>query len=125
MARLLVATVPLTGHVQPMLLLVRELVQRGHEVHWNTGRKFADAIVATGARFVPPRRDWDDADLEAAFPSLRGKRGLARVKLQLRELFIAPMADQLRDLEEHRFAPDAVLADAAHLGAGLFAERRG
>src|SRR6187402_46614 len=94
MARLLVATVPLTGHVHPMLLLVRALVARGHHVQWYAAKKFARAIQATGAA-----HDWDDAEIEAALPALRGTRGLARVKAQLRAMFIDPAPDQLRDLE--------------------------
>lgn len=129
MARLLVATVPLTGHVHPMLLLVRTLRARGHELTWYAARKFEPAITATGATFAPMRAapDWDDADVEAALPALRGKRGLARVKAQLREMFIAPMVDQLRDLEEltDRCSPEAVIADSAHLGAALLSEKRG
>jgi len=129
MARLLVATVPLTGHVQPMTVLVRALVERGHEIHWYTGAKFAPAVRATGAAFVPVQhaRDWDDADVDAAFPALRDKRGLSRVKTQLRELFIGPAADQLRDLEAitSRQSVDAILADSAHLGAALLSETRG
>lgn len=126
--RLIVATVPLTGHVHPMLLVVRQLVARGHDVLWYAARKFAPAIEAAGARFAPMRAapDWDDADVEAALPALRGTRGLARVKLQLREMFVAPMVEQLRDLEAHAeaHAPDVVLADQAHLGAALLAEKR-
>jgi MGT family glycosyltransferase len=126
--RLIVATVPLTGHVHPMLLVVRELVARGHEVLWYAAKKFAPAIEAAGARFAPMRAapDWDDADVEAALPALRGTRGLTRVKVQLREMFIAPMVEQLRDLEalaeEH--APAVILADQAHLGAALLSEKR-
>ncbi len=128
MARILVATVPLTGHVTPMQVLVRGLIQRGHEVRWYAGKKFAPAIEGCGARFEPMRQalDWDDADVEAAIPALRGTRGLARVKTQLREMFIAPMGDQLRDLEtvSDAFSPDVMLADAAHLGASLLPETR-
>lgn len=127
--RLLVATVPLTGHVHPMLLVVRELVARGHDVLWYAGKKFAPAIEAAGARFAPMRaaQDWDDADVEGALPALRKARGLTRVKLQLREMFIAPMVDQLRDLEALAAAhdPAVVIADQAHLGAALLAEKRG
>src|SRR5690348_12225367 len=112
MARLLVATVPLTGHIQPMRVLVETLVERGHDVHWYTATKFAGKVRDAGAQFVPMQhaQDWDDADLEAAFPALRGQRGLTRVKTQLRELFIAPMLDQLRDLEAitRKLAVDAV-----------------
>jgi MGT family glycosyltransferase len=129
MARLLVATVPLTGHVQPMRVLVGELVRRGHDVHWYTGARFAETVARTGARYVPMRRalDWDDADVEATVSALRGRRGLSRVKTQLRELFIGPMVDQLRDLEEvdRALHPDALLADSAHLGAALLAETTG
>jgi len=128
MARMLVATVPLTGHVQPMLVLVRALIERGHEIRWYAGRKFAPAIEATRATFEPMRtaHDWDDANIEAALPALRGKRGLARVKAQLREMFIAPMGDQLRDLQAitDAFAPEVVIADSAHLGASLLPETR-
>lgn len=129
MARLLVATVPLTGHVQPMRLLVRALLARGHDVAWATATKFAPQVQADGAAFVFPRHapDWDDADVEAAFPVLRGRRGLARVKAQLDAMFIAPAPAQLRDLREacEAFAPDAVLADQAHLGAALLHEATG
>lgn len=129
MARILVATVPLTGHVQPMVLVVRALVERGHDVVWYGSGKFGPAITKTGARHARPSHavDWDDADVEAALPALRGKRGLARVRTQLDAMFIAPANDQLRDLEElaDAHAPEVVLADQAHLGAAFLAEKRG
>jgi UDP:flavonoid glycosyltransferase YjiC (YdhE family) len=129
MADILVASVPLTGHVQPMLLVVRALLERGHTVRWYAARKFAPAIEAAGAELAPMRaaHDWDDADVEAALPALRRRRGIARVKAQLREMFIRPMVDQLRDLEALVDArrPDAILADQAHLGAALLSETRG
>lgn len=123
------ATVPLTGHVRPMLLVVRALMARGHQVIWYGAAKFASEIAAVGATFAPMRAapDWDDSDVESALPALRGKRGIARVKVQLCEMFIAPMVEQLRDLEAlvDEFSPDVVLADQAHLGAALVAEKRG
>lgn len=128
MAHFLVATIPLTGHVHPMAELVRVLVGRGHAVWWCGARKFTAIIERAGATYVPMRAapDWDDADVEAALPALRGKRGLARVRAQLREMFIAPMAGQLRDLEAAAAcAPDAVIGCQAHLGAGLFHEKHG
>jgi MGT family glycosyltransferase len=129
MARLLVATVPLTGHVHPMLLLVRALIARGHHVRWYAAKKFARSIAATGATYAPmsAAHDWDDAEALAALPVLRGKRGLGRVKAQLQAMFIDPAPDQLRDLEAltGEARPDAVIADQAHLGAALLAEKHG
>lgn len=123
---------PLTGHVQPMAIVVRGLVARGHEVAWYGARKFAGTIAAAGARHLAmtPAIDWDDADVDAALPRLRGTRGLARVRAQLVEMFVAPAAQQLADLERAvadaraAGAPfDVVLADQAHLGAALLGER--
>ena len=126
MAKILVATVPLTGHVQPTLLVVRALVARGHEVVWYGASKFRTTIENTGAVFTPMHRalDWDDAQIEAALPALQKRRGLARVKAQLIHMFILPMEQQLRDLEAlvRQHAPDVVLADSAHLGAALVSE---
>jgi MGT family glycosyltransferase len=127
MARFLVTTVPLTGHVQPMRVLLRALVERGHDVTWCGGANHAGAIRETGAAFVATSRDFDDTDLDGAFPALRHQRGLARVKAQLRELFIAPMIDQLRELEElqRQLGADAIIADSAHLGAAALSEKHG
>ncbi|NML16459.1 glycosyltransferase [Azohydromonas caseinilytica] len=128
MARVLVATVPMTGHVRPMAALVRALADRGHRVAWLAGRKFAPLVEAAGAAFRPlGDTDWDDADVEAAFPALRSRRGLGRIKAQLDALFIAPAPRQLRELEEacEAFAPDVLLADQAQLGAALLHEKHG
>jgi MGT family glycosyltransferase len=127
MTRLLVATAPLIGHVRPMRVLVEELTARGHEVIWYTGRAFEPSIAAAGARFLPMRaaRDWDGAAIEAALHALRHHHGLTRVKAQLNAMFIAPMLEQLRDLEDalHALAPDVVVSDSAHLGAALLADK--
>lgn len=124
MTRLLVATAPLIGHVRPMRVLVEGLTARGHEVMWYTGRAFAPTITAAGARFLPmlAARDWDAAAIDAA---LRGRRGLTRVKAQLNAMFIAPMVEQLRDLEDalHTLAPELVVSDSSHLGAALLSEK--
>lgn len=40
MARFLVGTLPVVGHINPILPIVRELVSRGHAVQWYTGEQF-------------------------------------------------------------------------------------
>jgi UDP:flavonoid glycosyltransferase YjiC (YdhE family) len=52
MARILVATVPIAGHIQPLRPLVRALLARGHELLWYTGAKFRGSVESSGARFV-------------------------------------------------------------------------
>jgi hypothetical protein len=51
-ARILFTTLPMAGHVRPSLPIAGALVDEGHEVLWYTGRKYADAVVAAGARFL-------------------------------------------------------------------------
>lgn len=119
----------MTGHVRPMAALVRALAERGHALAWLAGRRFAPLVEASGAAFRPldERIDWDDRDVEAAFPVLRGRRGLGRVRAQLDALFIAPAPLQSLDLEAAcaTFGPDAVLADQAFMGAALLHEKEG
>jgi len=127
MARLLIATIPSTGHVTPMLPLARALASRGHDVRWLSGVKHGARISATGARFVPYRvtRDIDEGLLDEAFPGREKLRGLASITHDVKYVLIDAGFDQLRDLEELQAAEpfDLVIADVAYLGAQLFYER--
>lgn len=64
MARFLIGTVPLVGHVNPTLPIARKLVERGHEVWWYTGKLFQAKVEATGARYVPMSAGFDFSDLK-------------------------------------------------------------
>lgn len=57
----------------PILTVARHLVSAGHRVRMLTGSRFARAVSATGAEFValPEEADFDDRDLDAAFPERR------------------------------------------------------
>ncbi|HZY68333.1 MAG TPA: nucleotide disphospho-sugar-binding domain-containing protein, partial [Devosia sp.] len=56
LARIVVLSVPAYGHLNPVLPIVRRLVQRGHDVTVFNETSFGPLIAATGARFVayPP-----------------------------------------------------------------------
>ena len=84
MARFLLCTMPMTGHIRPGLPIARELVQRGHEVRWYTGRKFRPEVEAVGARFEPLRTapDFDDGNLESDFSGISKRTGLDAFKLE-------------------------------------------
>jgi len=51
MAKALFLGLPLHGHTNPSLPLVRALVERGDEVVYFSGDTFADGILKTGARY--------------------------------------------------------------------------
>lgn len=50
--RVLIATMPFTGHVNPAQPIAAELRKRGHEVTWLTGEGFRGKVEVTGATFV-------------------------------------------------------------------------
>jgi UDP:flavonoid glycosyltransferase YjiC (YdhE family) len=129
MARFLICTLPVTGHVNPGLPIARALVRRGHEVRWYTGRKFRAAIEATGARYVPMQAgyDYDDSETDVAFAGRAGRSGLAGLKWDLKHLFYDLLPGQLTDLRSilRDFPADALLADTGFLGAGALHELGG
>src|SRR5688500_17504894 len=101
LARYLLGSTPVYGHVAPMLAIARDLVRRGHDVRLLTGARFADSVAATGATHVPlpAAVDYDDRDIDAAFPGRRSKRGLAKLRFDIDSVFINPMPYQARALD--------------------------
>jgi UDP:flavonoid glycosyltransferase YjiC (YdhE family) len=51
LAKVLFFNIPAHGHVNPTLPIVKELVQRGHQVVYHDSLSFEQAIKATGAEF--------------------------------------------------------------------------
>ena len=58
MARALFLSLPLHGHTNPSLPLVRELVNRGDEVVYYSTDTFAEKIAQTGATYRPYRNEF-------------------------------------------------------------------
>lgn len=129
MARFLIGTMPLTGHVNPGLPIARKLVERGHEVRWYTGRKFQGKIEATGAEYVPMETalDFDEYNLEPNFPGLAKLQGLAALKYGAKHLFLDAGPRQLTDYQKilNEFPADVLLSDTAFVGAIWASEKIG
>ena len=129
MARILICTMPITGHVNPAYPIARELVARGNEVVWYGGAKFRRKIEATGARFAPmvAAYDFDDSDYDAAFPGRRNLKGMAKLKFDLINIFVEPSAGQTADIEVilKDFPADVIVCDSGFGGAPTVSERGG
>jgi len=130
LARILIATVPILGHVNPALSIAKELLARGHDVAWYTGRRYRDEVERIGAEFWPwmEAGDYDDRDFDAHFPAREELKGIAKSKFDMRHLFIEPMPGQYRDLKAilQLFRADVILSDPAFLGVvPLAMERKG
>ena len=127
MSQILIATVPVIGHINPLLPLARALVSRGHELRWYSGRKHAARIEATGARFVSytQARDYDDLQFEKEFPERAALHGLDQLRFDLMRIFIDPAPGQFADIEAiaREWRPAVIVADPTMFGAAFAHER--
>ncbi len=129
MTSLLICCTPVHGHVLPLLAVARGLVERGHRVRFLTGTRYRAEVEATGARWLPlsPAADYDDRDMDAAFPARAGRSGVDGIRYDLQEIFLRPAPVQLADVDAALAAEptDAVLAESMFAGALLLLSRRG
>jgi MGT family glycosyltransferase len=127
MARILIGTMPLTGHVLPGLPIARRLVERGHEVRWYSGTTFRSKIEATGAQFVPMQAglDIDDASLNDALPGRAALKGIAQLKFDLKHAFADAIYGHVKDLEDvvQSFGPHVLLGDTGFAANAILSER--
>lgn len=129
MASIMLTAMPFAGHARPVRAVAGELVRRGHDVRVYTGRSYVPLFEEVGARGVPWREapDFDERDLAATFPRLRGRKGFRQVLVNLEDLFLGTAPAQARDLEAARAAEpwDLLAGDPMALGTRLAAERTG
>lgn len=129
MARYLLATLPVPGHVAPMAEVSRALVVRGHEVVWYGSSFFERQIGETGARFVPVKStlDYGDSEYDKHFPDRHRYKGLAQIKFDFKHIFIDAIAGYLTDLREilRDFPADVLLADPAVAAARILGDQTG
>ena len=111
MSTILIASVPVYGHVTPLLTAARGLVERGYTVRFLTGRNFEASVTATGATFVPLPIEADSVD-RAAVATAAGdgrRRCVHRTSAHARgpDTAVSPAAcsPHSRPLREHGWPP--------------------
>jgi MGT family glycosyltransferase len=122
MAKFLICTISVIGHVSPALPIARELVDRGHQVYWYTGSEFQAKVESTGAHFTPA------VDISPEWMARRNAlEGVAQLKFDLKYGFIDAAVRQVKDLTEilRDFPADVMLADFCFLGAAWIHEQGG
>src|SRR5829696_6534727 len=123
MSRFLLSVMPFTGHIAPMSAVAGAVVERGHDVRVCTGSPFRSRVEATGAKLVPWQvaPDFDENDLAATFPRVRGRKGLGQLLINVADVFIATAPAQVADLvdEWEREPWDALISDDVSVGAVL------
>jgi UDP:flavonoid glycosyltransferase YjiC (YdhE family) len=124
MASILIATVPVHGHVTPLLAVARHFVQRGDRVRFLTGARFGSAVRATGAEHLPlpAGADFDDrVALNERFPERARLSGARAIAFDIVEIFTRPArAQHDAVMAAHAAEPvDALLVDPAFAGAAF------
>jgi len=120
MGNYLICSAPARSHVAPMITIAAHLHRQGHRVRMLTGRLYEKQVVAAGVEYVPlpAECDFDDSDLDAAFPGRSAKKGLARFRFDIDRVFIDAISPEHRALQDLIAAerPDAIMVDIGFTG---------
>jgi UDP:flavonoid glycosyltransferase YjiC (YdhE family) len=98
MSHYLIASVPIHGHVTPLLGVAAGLVERGHHVSLLTGMRFADVVTRAGIEFIALPRDADYDDRLHGGVSRDRPPGIAGLRYDVVETFLAPACAQYDSL---------------------------
>ena len=130
-AEILLLSVPVFGHVKPMLAISRELVRRGHRVRWLAGAAFRERVEGTGASFCAFEDGFDYSRPDLVPDHLQAERdrlrGLAKLRFDLATFFIGPSEGFCRDLLRlHGQTPaDLLVCDSFLMAGSWWAELTG
>jgi MGT family glycosyltransferase len=119
--KIVFATTPAPGHVNPMLGIARILLAEGHEIVAFTGRAFKDRIEGIGAEFRPiaASADQDLVDPFSKYPELKTTPpGLELLRVIIERLFVDHVPAQYEGLQQvlRQVQPDIVIGDDYFLG---------
>src|ERR1700736_1916300 len=71
--KILIASTPATGHLNPLLAIGRILIAEGHQVVGLSGNALRELLESIGAEFgpLPARADFDLRDIISVVPELK------------------------------------------------------
>ena len=100
MARIVLCSPPLQGHVSPIVRIGGYLLEAGHEVTMITGSRFAEVVERAGMTVVAltGAADFDERDPDSFTPEAAHLSGLALSRHQVMGTFVEPITDQARVL---------------------------
>ncbi len=119
--KILIASTPATGHLNPLLTIGRILIAEGHEVVGLTGSALCDRIEGIGAEFRPllAGADFDLRDLLSVVPELKNiPPGLEWLRVAIERLFVDTVPVQYKGLQQvlRDFPADIVIGDDMFFG---------
>ncbi len=119
--KVILASTPSTGHLNPLLAIGRILIAEGHEVVGITGSALRDRIESIGAQFhlLPAGADMDLRDVPALFPELKDiPPGPEHLRVQIERIFVDPIPAQYEGLRQvlRQFPADVIVGEDMFFG---------
>ena len=119
--KILFASTPAQGHVNPMLAIAHILMADGHEIVFHTGSAFNARVTASGAKFVSLSgdADFDPSNVFERLPQLKTTPpGLEWLRIACEGIFVDNIAAQDESLRKtlRTFPADIIIADDMFFG---------
>jgi UDP:flavonoid glycosyltransferase YjiC (YdhE family) len=119
--KILIASTPAAGHLNPLLANMRILLAEGHEITFLTGSVFRARIESSGAKFVslPTGADFDLREILSVAPELKDiPPGLEWFRVAIERIFVDALPAQhqglLQALQEGQ--AEVIVGDDMFLG---------
>jgi MGT family glycosyltransferase len=119
--KILIASTPATGHLNPLLAIGRILIAEGHQLAFLSGSVLRSRIEAIGAEFhaLPEGADFDLRDIGSVAPELKSiAPGPDWLRVALERFFVDTLPAQHRGLQQvlRGFPADVVIGDDMFFG---------
>jgi MGT family glycosyltransferase len=114
--KILIASTPATGHLNPLLAIGRVLIAEGHEVAFLSGSALRSRIEDIGAKFhaFPEGADFDLRDFDSVVPELKSMPpGPDWLRVGMERIFVDTVPAQHKGLQQvlQDFPADVVIGD--------------
>jgi UDP:flavonoid glycosyltransferase YjiC (YdhE family) len=119
MTRFLFVSLPLTGHVNPIAAVARELTRRGHDVAWAGSEAYLRPLIGPEARI-------EQVQLRPHRPQF-GDRGILATKSRWTDYIVPHCRVSMKGVEKayQAFQPDVIAVDQHAVAGALVAHRHG
>jgi MGT family glycosyltransferase len=114
--KILIASTPATGHLNPLLAIGHVLIAEGHEVAFLSGSALRSRIEGIGVKFhaLPEGADFDLRDFASVAPELKSMPpGPDWLRVAMERVFVDAIPAQHKGLQQvlRNFAADVVIGD--------------
>ena len=114
--KILLASTPATGHLNPLLAIARFLIDEGHEIAFLSGSALRNPIERIGATFyaLPAGADFDLRDFATVAPELKTiPPGLEWFRVAMERVFIDAIPAQHKGIQQalKDFPADIIIGD--------------